>query len=89
MIYGPGENTPIFYAPAVAIKPLSTVGCGDAAVAGFAYASCSGASPPEALRKAAACAAANCLAESPGAVRTELVQEFEAQVRVETFLAAP
>lgn len=89
MIYGPGENAPILFAPAVTIQPLSTVGCGDAAVAGFAYSSCLGASPPEALRKAAACAAANCLAESPGDVRAKLVQEFEAQVRVETFLAAP
>jgi len=89
MIYGPGENAPIYFAPAVPIGPLSTVGCGDAALAGFAYSACSGASPPEALRKAAACAAANCMAESPGAVRAELVQEFEAQVRVETFLPAP
>src|SRR5262245_34306393 len=55
MIYGPGENAPIFFAPAVPLKPLSTVGCGDAALAGFAYSSCSGASPPEALRQAAAC----------------------------------
>jgi tagatose 6-phosphate kinase len=89
MIYGSGESAPILFAPAVPIRPVSTVGCGDAALAGFAYSACSGASPREALRKAAACAAANCLADAPGEVRAELVQEFEAQVRVETFPAAP
>jgi len=89
MIYASGENAPMLFAPALPLRPRSTVGCGDAAFAGFAYSFCSGATPTEALRKATACAAANCLADSPGAVRADAVQEFEAQIRVETFLAAP
>ena len=88
MIYAPGENAPMLFAPAVSLNPRSTVGCGDAALAGFAYSSRSGAAPAEALRKATACAAANCLADSPGAVRADVVKEFEAQVLVEGFLEA-
>jgi len=87
MVYAAGENTPTLFAPAVSLRPRSTVGCGDAALAGFAHSFCSGAVPAEALRRATACAAANCLADSPGAVRAEAVREFEAQVRVETLLA--
>lgn len=87
MIYAARENAPILFAPAVSLHPRSTVGCGDAALAGFAHSFCSRTVPAEALRKATACAAANCLAESPGAVHAEAVREFEAQVRVETLLA--
>ena len=89
MIYAPDENSPLLFSPAVPLRPRSTVGCGDAALAGFAHSFCSGAAPAEALRKATACAAANCLADTPGAVRAEIIREFEAQVRVETFLASP
>jgi len=89
MLYAAGEHAPTLFAQAVPLNPRSTVGCGDAALAGFAHSFCSGASPGEALRKAAACAAANCLADSPGAVRSEAIQEFAAQVRIEPFPAAP
>ena len=89
MLFAASEGAAILFAPGVPLRPRSTVGCGDAALAGFAHSLRIGASPLEALRKAAACAAANCLADSPGAVRAEAVREFEAQVRIETFPGAP
>lgn len=89
MLYASGGNAAILFAPAVPLAPRSTVGCGDAALAGFAHSFFMEAGASEALRKATACAAANCLADSPGAVRAEAVREFEAQVRIETFRAAP
>jgi len=87
MIYVARQNAPVLFAAAMSLRPRSTVGCGDAALAGFAYSFCSGAAPAEALRRATACAAANCLADSPGAVRADVVREFETQVCVETLQA--
>jgi tagatose 6-phosphate kinase len=89
LLYSPGEKAPVFFAPAISLTPKSTVGCGDAALAGFAFALSSGAPPEDALRNAAACAAANCLADSPGAVRKEMIDKFRSQVRVETFIPGP
>ncbi len=89
MVYASAESAPALFAPALQLKPRSTVGCGDAAFAGFAYSFCSGAVPADSLRKATACAAANCLADSPGAVHAEAIRTFESQVRVETLLSGP
>jgi len=89
LLYAPGKTAPALFAPAISLTPKSTVGCGDAALAGFAFAMSSGHSPEDSLRTAAACAAANCLADSPGAVRKEIIDNFQSQVRVETFMPAP
>ena len=89
MIYAPGKSAPVFFAPAVPLTPKSTVGCGDAALAGFAFALSAGSSPENALRTAAACAAANCLADSPGAVDKDVMDKFRSQIRVETFTLGP
>lgn len=89
LMYAADESSPMLFAHAVKVCARSTVGCGDAALAGFAHSLSSGANPTEALRKATACAAANCVADSPGAVRAEMVEKFEEQVRIETFLGAP
>lgn len=89
LLFVPAKNAPVFFAPGIPLAPKSTVGCGDAALAGFAFALSSGSSPEDALRTATACAAANCLAESPGAVDKSLVEKFRCQVRVETFLSGP
>jgi len=89
MIYAPGKNAPAFFAPAVPRIPKSTVGCGDAALAGFAFALSAGSSPETALRTAAACAAANCLADSPGAIDKDVMNKFQSQIRVETFILGP
>lgn len=89
MVYASGDDSSILFAPVVPLKPRSTVGCGDAALAGFAYSVASVSAPAKALRKATACAAANCLANSPGAVEMETIRAFESQVRVETLPPGP
>lgn len=71
MIYCAGKGGQILHAPAVQVAVQSTVGCGDSAVAGFVQSMAAEATPEDALRLATACAAANCLADSPGAARLE------------------
>jgi 1-phosphofructokinase family hexose kinase len=61
----------------------STVGCGDAALAGFAVAHERGLSDQDTLRLAVACGTANCLAESPGLVDPGVVESIMQEVSVE------
>ena len=61
----------------------STVGCGDAALAGFAVAHARGLGDEEALCLAVACGAANCLAESPGLIDRLDVDRILQQVSAE------
>ena len=67
----------------------STVGSGDSALAGIAQAIRSGASPDEALRLGASCAAANCLADSPGGARLEDIRRFQKEIPVQTLETGP
>jgi 1-phosphofructokinase family hexose kinase len=83
------KDTPVLFAPALPLEPRTTVGCGDAALAGFAHAIASGASVQDTLRLAAACAAANCLADSPGAVRHLDIEKFQGRVMLQTLPAGP
>ena len=66
-----------------AIETRSTVGCGDAALAGFAVAYARGLSDQDALSLAVACGTANCLAESPGLVDPIAVDRIFQQISVE------
>jgi 1-phosphofructokinase family hexose kinase len=84
LLFCAGADTPVFFAPALPVKIRSTVGCGDSALAGFAMGMASNFSPQETLQLAAACAAANCVADSPGAARAEDIQSFQRQVVVQT-----
>jgi 1-phosphofructokinase family hexose kinase len=83
-----GKGEPVYHAPAIPLKPRSTVGCGDATVAAFAHAAAFGLSVEETLRLATACAAANCLAESPGGARVADIESLRNQARSEVFLNA-
>ena len=67
--------------PPVVVR--STVGCGDAALAGFAVAHARGLSDEDALCLAVACGTANCLAESPGLVDPLEVERIMQQVSVQ------
>jgi len=67
--------------PPVAVR--STVGCGDAALAGFAVAHARGLGDRDALCLAVACGTANCLAESPGLVDPREVERIMQQVSVQ------
>jgi tagatose 6-phosphate kinase len=73
----------VYHAQPEEVKARSTVGCGDATVAGFAYASAMSFGVDETLRLAAACGAANCLADSPGRVNKKDIHRFESGIRAE------
>lgn len=60
----------------------SPVGCGDAALAGFAVAYERGLSDEETLRLATACGSANCLADAPGKVDRDDVLRLAQEIGV-------
>jgi len=78
---GVGQTT--YRAKSSSVTATSTVGCGDATVAAFAYAMAAGMSVEQTLQLGAACGAANCLAESPGRLREADVRTLEPLVRIE------
>jgi 1-phosphofructokinase family hexose kinase len=65
------------------VAVTSSVGCGDATVAAFAYAVTTGLSATYTLQVAAACGAANCLADLPGRLREADIKNLLPQVRIE------
>jgi 1-phosphofructokinase family hexose kinase len=65
------------------LRPQSTVGCGDSAFAGIAFATANGFSFERSLALAVACGAANCLAPLPARITRENVSRFEQSIRVE------
>jgi len=73
----------VYHAQPEEVKERSTVGCGDATVAGFAYAAAMNLEVDATLRIAAACGAANCLADSPGRVSKTDIHRFESAIRIE------
>lgn len=78
------DNSAILAAPP-RVEVVSTVGCGDATVAGFAVAAQRRWSEEEGLRFAAACGAANCLAELPGQINIQDVECLLPTVSLKTF----
>jgi len=88
LLFCASVNAPVLFAPAPALKPRSTVGCGDSALAGFAFGIASDFPPSDTLRLAAACAAANCLADSPGAARLGDIRDFQGRISVEVLASS-
>jgi len=78
------ENEHVVYAHHPTVEARSSVGSGDATVAGFASALARKFEPEATARWAAACGAANCLASSPGRIKLADVQRMAKAVRVET-----
>lgn len=68
------------------VRARSTVGSGDSALAGFAFAAASGFSFERSLTLAVACGAANCLVPLPARINHEDVSRFEPGVHVEPVL---
>lgn len=68
------------------LRARSTVGCGDSALAGLAFAATSGFSFERSLALAVACGAANCLAPLPARIQQENVSRFEPTVHIERIL---
>jgi 1-phosphofructokinase family hexose kinase len=89
LLFCPAAGAPIVFTPGLSLPVRSTVGCGDSALAGFARAFALQSSPEDAVRLAAACAAANCLADSPGVARLADIQRFLSQIVVQTLPSDP
>lgn len=87
LLFCPAQNAPILLGVPPQLRGSSAVGSGDSALAGFAHAIMSGSAAEESLRLATACAAANCLADSPGAARIEDIRRLRNEVRVQTLEA--
>jgi 1-phosphofructokinase family hexose kinase len=64
------------------LQAVSTVGCGDATLAGFAFAAQQGWHGEQALRFATACGAANCFAEKEGRILFKNVESLIPEIRV-------
>jgi fructose-1-phosphate kinase PfkB-like protein len=65
------------------LRPKSTVGCGDAALAGLAFAAAKDLSLEQSLALAVACGTSNCLAAFPGRIAREDVSRIEQGVHIE------
>jgi len=70
-------------AKAPKLSARSCVGSGDSALAGFAFAAQQRMLPLEAVRLAAACGAANCIAPGPGCARAQDIASLKDQIHVE------
>ncbi len=77
------RDGPVWIARPPNAKVISSVGCGDATLAGFAYAAIQGVGGENALRLAAACGAANCAADAPGRINFAIVQSLLPQIEVQ------
>ncbi len=83
LIWVERKNGPVWLARPPRINVISTVGCGDATLGGFACAAVQGIAGEEALRLAAACGAANCVAAAPGRIELPTVQSLIPQIEVQ------
>lgn len=82
LIWAESKNGPVWIARPPALKSISTVGCGDATMAGFAIAAARGRAGEGAVRLATACGVANCLAKFPGRVSASVVKSLIPQIEV-------
>jgi 1-phosphofructokinase family hexose kinase len=82
MVWQRAASSDAFVSKSFPLPDCSSVGCGDAALAGFAVAHERGLSDEETLRLATACGSANCIAEAPGRVNASDVHRLAQQVAV-------
>jgi 1-phosphofructokinase family hexose kinase len=83
LIWRERKTGPVWIARPPRMNLISTVGCGDATLGGFARAATQGIGGEEALRLAAACGAANCVASAPGRIELAVVQSLIPQIEVQ------
>lgn len=81
-VWCPGKDREAYFASAAVVQAKSAVGCGDSVMAAFAHAASAGLPPEETARLAAACGAANCLADLPGAAQADDIQRLQVAVVV-------
>jgi tagatose 6-phosphate kinase len=77
------HDRPAIHAWTAPLRPKSTVGCGDSALAGLAFAAATGLSFEQSLALAVACGTSNCLAAFPGRISREDVSRIEQGVHIE------
>jgi 1-phosphofructokinase family hexose kinase len=77
------KDGPVWKAKPPHMNVISAVGSGDATLAGFAHAATQGIAGEEALRLAAACGAANCVASAPGRIELATVRELLPQIEIQ------
>lgn len=82
MVWQRAASSDAFVSEPLPLPDCSSVGCGDAALAGFAVAHERGLSDEETLRLATACGSANCIAEAPGRVNASDVHRLAQEVAV-------
>jgi 1-phosphofructokinase family hexose kinase len=82
LVWQADANSPAIYAAAPFVEVVSAVGSGDAALAGFVFASSTGLEKIATLQLAVACGAANCLAELPGRPKKVDIECFRSAVAV-------
>ena len=87
MIWQRAASSDCFVSEPSPLADCSPVGCGDAALAGFAAAHERGLSDEETLRLATACGSANCIADAPGRVNADDVQRLAQEVAVRRVVA--
>jgi fructose-1-phosphate kinase PfkB-like protein len=84
LVWVESKDGPAWFAQPPRLKAISTVGCGDTTLAGFAYAAMQGMTGEEPLRFATACGAANCLAEFEGRISLSDVQSLIPKVSIKS-----
>jgi 1-phosphofructokinase family hexose kinase len=84
-----GKDGPAWMARPPRLNAVSTVGCGDATMAGFACAWAQGLETENVLRLAAAAGAANCLAELPGRIAAKDVESVTERIEIERCVFRP
>jgi len=82
LVWKPARDSPCWLAKPPELKPISTVGCGDTTLGGFIYAIQTGLGEEETVRLAAACGAANCVAQLAGQITEENVKMFLPRIEV-------
>jgi 1-phosphofructokinase family hexose kinase len=83
LLWCPGPSEHVCHVRPAAVERRSCVGSGDATVAGFAHAIAHDLRSEETVLLAAACGAANCLADSPGRIRMSDVEQMKQRMTFE------
>jgi 1-phosphofructokinase family hexose kinase len=82
LVWMESAQGPAWIAHPPRLEAVSTVGCGDVTLAGFAYAAQQGWGGEEAVRFATACGAANCLAQWEGRISFKNVESLIPEIAV-------
>lgn len=83
LLWQPAKDGEVLLAKVPEMVGRSTVGSGDSTLAGFAFAEHEGLEAGESLCLAAACGAANCLADGPGLARADDIERLKKEIHVE------